>query len=233
MNAFDIKLVAILSMVSSHAGIFLLPQYPILVAIGNVAFPIFAWLIANGARHSRDINRYLLRLVAFAGVSQIPFTLANQLIGSPLLYLNVFFTLSLGLLAIAVARKYANRAFTFAAFAACAIIAQASNTDYGAAGVLSIIAFYLLFDRRLYLALAQFFILVILPLAVPSIRQFGRMPIENPYFDHPVDPIALLAALAVIGVYNNNEGIRMKYFFYAFYPLQYIAIYLVLVTFPA
>jgi TraX protein len=226
MNAFHIKVVAILTMVSSHVGIFLLPEYPILVAIGNVAFPLFAWLIANGARHSTDMRKYALRLFAFACISQVPFWLANTLIGSPPLYLNVFFTLFLGLLAIAAIRKTPSLSLRIAAIAGCAVVAQACNADYGAAGVFSIVASYLLFDRIVYLALAQIVILVVLPLAGVFIRNFFQAPDANLYFDHAVNPLALITALGIIAVYNNREGIKLKYFFYAFYPLHYLAIYI-------
>jgi TraX protein len=224
MNAFHIKVIAIVCMVASHAGIFLLPQYTVLVAIGNVAFPLFAWLIANGARHSTDMKKYMLRLFAFACISQFPFTLANQLIGSPLFYLNVFFTLFLGLLAIAALLKTLNPSLRISAIAACAVVAQACNADYGAAGVLSIVASYLLFDRIANLAVAQFVILVVLPLVIPIIQDSLQIASANLYFDHPVNAFALLAALGVITLYNKEEGIRLRYFFYAFYPVHYLAI---------
>jgi len=228
VNAFHIKIIAIASMVASHTGIFLLPQYPILILLGNVAFPLFAWLIANGARHSKDLRQYAVRLFAFACISQVPFWLANTLIGSPPLYLNVFFTLTLGLLAILAIRATPDRLLRAAAVAACAVAAQACNADYGAAGVLSIVASYLLFDRIAHLALALAVILVLLPLALPLVQPYA--PGVNLYFDHPVDPFALAVALAAIALYNGNEGPKLKYLFYAFYPLHYLAIYFIRTT---
>ena len=230
MNAFHIKILAIASMVASHTGIFLLPQYPILILLGNVAFPLFAWLIANGARHSRDLRHYVLRLFAFACISQGPFWLANTLIGSTPLYLNVFFTLTLGLLAIMAIRGTGNRFLHVLAVAGCAVAAQAANADYGAAGVFSIVASYLLFDRIVHLALALAIILVALPLALPYAQRYA--PGANLYFDHSVDPFALAAALGAIALYNGNEGPKLKYLFYAFYPLHYLAIYLIRIAFP-
>lgn len=154
-------------------GIFLLPQNPVLVLLGNIAFPLFAWLIANGVRHSRDLRQYALRLFAFACISQVPFWLANTLIGSAPLYLNVFFTLALGLLAILAIRGTPKRFLWVLAVAGCAAAAQAVNADYGAAGVFSIVASYLLFDRLVPLALALAAILVVLPLGLPYAQRYA------------------------------------------------------------
>ena len=49
--------------------------------IGRFAFPIFAYMIAVGARHTHDIKKYLLRLFVFALVSEAPFDLASALSG--------------------------------------------------------------------------------------------------------------------------------------------------------
>ena len=65
---------------------------------GRIAFPLFAFLIVQGFFHTRSRKNYLLRLAAFALISEIPFYLAVSLIeeGSR----NVYFTLALGLLCI-------------------------------------------------------------------------------------------------------------------------------------
>src|SRR5207244_4281126 len=96
----QIKILAIICMIIDHVGLFFFPEYTLFRIVGRIAFPLFAWLIANGAHFTRNIRAYLTRLFALAVISQLPFTLANQQIGAPLLYLNVVFTLSLGLLAI-------------------------------------------------------------------------------------------------------------------------------------
>jgi hypothetical protein len=49
MNAYQIKWIAILTMVIDHLGLFFFPQVIWLRIVGRLSFPLFAWLIANGA----------------------------------------------------------------------------------------------------------------------------------------------------------------------------------------
>lgn len=84
MSVFFMKLLAVFSMLTDHTAIFLYPRFitkPLYVwlrGIGRLAFPVYAFLIVNGCEKTRDVKRYLTRLVAFAAISQIPYTLASQ-----------------------------------------------------------------------------------------------------------------------------------------------------------
>ena len=78
------KLLALASMLVDHTAVFLYPRftdaqtYEWLRAAGRLAFPIYAFLIVNGYGKTRDVRRYLTRLVAFAFVSQVPWVLASD-----------------------------------------------------------------------------------------------------------------------------------------------------------
>ena len=84
MTVFTMKLLAVASMLIDHTAIFLFPRfidvklYMAMRAVGRFAFPVYAFLIVNGFERSRDVKRYLTRLVAFAVISQIPFVLASD-----------------------------------------------------------------------------------------------------------------------------------------------------------
>lgn len=135
-----LKMVAIVTMLIDHIGaglvyaLFVTGHYPstlssseffafyrLLRSIGRVAFPIFCFLVVEGLLHTRSKWRYLLRMVLFAFLSEIPFDLAvsvnftadNQSLGSlnilqvlqdnkdkMLTQQNVFFTLAIGLAVI-------------------------------------------------------------------------------------------------------------------------------------
>ena len=84
MSVFIMKLLAVGSMLVDHTAIFLYRRfidaqtYEWMRAVGRLAFPIYAFLIVNGFQKTRDVKRYLTRLVAFAAVSQIPFIVGSH-----------------------------------------------------------------------------------------------------------------------------------------------------------
>lgn len=114
--------------------------------IGRLAFPIYCFLLAEGFVHTHSPGRYGLRLALFALVSELPFNAA--FFGG--LYepghQNVYFTLLLGLCAMALLRRFARpgglNLRQIAGVSACALAAQLLQTDYGAMGVLLIAVFY-------------------------------------------------------------------------------------------
>ena len=63
-------------MLIDHAGAVLFPQYEILRIVGRLAFPIYAYTLVEGLVHTHDVKKYMLRLGAFALISEIPFDLA-------------------------------------------------------------------------------------------------------------------------------------------------------------
>ena len=80
LSAFHLKCIALVTMLIDHAAaalnIFPLPLSSLFRSIGRIAFPIYAFLIAEGCRHTRSREKYLLRLGLFALISEIPFDLA-------------------------------------------------------------------------------------------------------------------------------------------------------------
>ncbi len=226
MTTFQIKCIAIITMIIDHIGLFFFPHILLFRIIGRLAFPLFAWQIANGAYYTKNIEKYLSRLLLLALIAQIPFTLANQQIGSPPLYTNVVFTLFLGLYCIHILKK-ADNVWTFATvlIASC-LLAITLNTDYGVAGIFSVIFFYLFLHNKKMMLISQAFILVVIPYLVLLAERTLLTNLSWIYMDSTLEVWGLIS-IGLIFLYHNRKGFDTKYLLYIVYPLQYVVIYLV------
>ena len=76
LNGTVLKIIAALFMVIDHAGYMFFPKVIWIRKVGRISFPIFAFFIAEGFFYSKDRRRYLLRMLLFAVISELPFDLA-------------------------------------------------------------------------------------------------------------------------------------------------------------
>lgn len=93
MTSLTLKIIALASMLLDHLiksnlfgqgvlmqwGFDMATSYRMMEIIrpfGRLAFPIFAFMAAEGARLTHNIKKYLLRLIIFALISELPFDLA-------------------------------------------------------------------------------------------------------------------------------------------------------------
>ena len=67
----QLKILAMIAMTCDHVGLQLFPQWTFLRIIGRLALPIYAYMIAEGCRYTRDRRKYLLRMVSLAALCQI------------------------------------------------------------------------------------------------------------------------------------------------------------------
>ena len=97
-----LKWVAIAAMFIDHTaavmgGLVPFSWYDPMRDVGRMAFPIFAYGIAQGCVYTHSARRYMGRLLLFAVLSEVPYQLA---LGQPLpprfATTNVFFTLFAG-----------------------------------------------------------------------------------------------------------------------------------------
>ncbi len=232
MTAFEIKVIAIVTMLIDHIGLAFFLSSPYLLffrLIGRLSFPLFAWLIANGAQNTKNIKRYLVRLFAFAFISQVPYLLFHQQRDPSFWRLNIFFTLSIGLMAIALLMQTKEKFIRGFIILVVIVVAEFLKFEYGGAGVLVILIFYFFFNNT------RMMLLMLLPLFL--LTHIGPVVLE--YINNGLvraDPVALMQPLAVVSLlfvsmYNQKEGAKLKYFFYLFYPLHLLVLYLIKVGF--
>lgn len=204
INGFTLKWIAMLTMIIDHTGMVLFPQYMILRIIGRMAFPIYCFLLVEGAVHTSDKKRYLVRLLIFALISEIPFDLICTGKIWSLSGQNVFFTLVIGLTAIYLLQSRLKKGYSYVLIVVLLLLAEYTNMDYGGAGIIFILIFYMfreqLWQKSLLFTAADIFL-------------YGG--IQN---------YAVLSLLPIL-CYNGKRGSEMKYFFYFIYPVHLLILY--------
>lgn len=109
LSGSALKVIALISMVIDHVALYLMEQgtllYETMRCIGRIAFPVFAFLIAEGFIHTKNRYRYFFTLLGFAVVSEIPWYLLNGADGTH----NVMFTLALGVATLMVLENLLQR----------------------------------------------------------------------------------------------------------------------------
>lgn len=191
--------------------------------LGRLAFPIFLFLLVEGFCHTRNIKKYIIRMAAFALISETPFdlcmygkiTIATQNGILPILRLdNVFFTLTLALIAILVLDTLAKsslsvlsrRMIGIPAVVLLTFIAYAISSDYALVGVPAACAMYLLRNNR-----TKAYGVGTAVLCFSSISE-----------------IVSFLMLPFIRRYNGQRGkysFAIKYAFYIIYPLHLIILW--------
>lgn len=215
LSGSTLKLIACITMLIDHTGAAFVWQllclssvrsnkdlcreitsiYTIMRQIGRLAFPIFCFLIVEGYFHTRSVQKYMKRLFLFALISEIPFDFALK----PRWFYpdkqNVYFTLLIGLFVIWQMDQARGKQVLQLVIALCGMTAaRGLMTDYSYKGVFLIVILYLMHDDRLLQCLA------------------GAAGIA---WEKTAPPAFILCYL-----YNGKRGLRLKYFFYFFYPVH-------------
>ena len=228
-----LRTIAILFMLSDHIWATAMSFGNWMTYIGRIAFPIFAFQIAEGFVHTSNFKKYALRLLGFAVITEIPFNLFYSSRWFNPYHQNVLFTLLLGLLAISVIDK-AKKNFTAKTVALSLLwlllICAASVigfVDYGFLGMITVVMFYLLRDFP-FAWLAQLVAMVLINIVFFEGQVF---PVEifGKFFEIPTQGFAVFA-LIPIWLYGGKKGLSnkfMQYGFYAFYPVHMLVLYLI------
>lgn len=213
LSGSSLKVIAMISMVIDHVALYLMEHgtvlYETMRYVGRIAFPVFAFLIAEGFIHTRSRYRYFFTLLGFAVISEIPWYLLNGADGTH----NVMFTLALGVATLMVLENLLQRSMVLGFLWTLGMAGLASwlGVDYEWRGILVIVIFYLFNgynDSFPYSRGMQFFCTFTL------MMHYGV--------------IGTVMACIFLYLYNGKRGFIqgsiVKYGFYAFYPVHLLNI---------
>jgi len=208
-----LKWIAIITMTVDHVGVMLYPEFTVLRFIGRFSFPLFAYLLILGIENTRNIRYYFTRLFIFALISQVPFFLALDY--GPFDSLNIFFTLSSGLLFVYFFKK--SSVFVLVPVFASLVL----PFDYGIYGIAVIGCIFILKANTKF----GVFSLVL-------INTLFLVPWSIQFLSISAIPLILLhknGSLKITRETTEEVTIPLwrKYFFYVYYPLHLTLLYII------
>lgn len=213
LNGAQLKYIAFLSMLIDHTNNalitpllngtgWLLHLSNLFSILGRIAFPIFIFFIVEGFFKTSSRKRYLITLLAFGMISEVPFDMfTSKTFFSPY-WNNMMFTLVLCLITIwvidSLKEKISNKIVwhivSIVVVAICSAVAMALSLDYDYHAIIVAYLFYIFYDRPV-LGAALGYLSIIKELY--SFLGFG-----------------------IVLTYNGERGRQYKWFNYLFYPLH-------------
>ena len=236
LTAAVLHIIAMTLMLMDHLWATLLPAKEWLTCAGRVAFPIFAFMAVEGYFHTRSFKKYILRMLLFAVLSEIPFDLMYGGTWFYPVHQNVLWTFLLSLLGVWLMEQVRKKGKTWMYLLVCVLVVLAGlvlgtlcMVDYYGAGVLTVFVFYFLHGRKWWCFLGQLAALYWL-----NVEQLGGLmyPVQlfGMEFELCQQGLALLA-LIPIWLYRGRQGYHSKpfqYLCYAFYPVHMLLLVVVL-----
>ena len=140
MSAFTLKLIALVTMIIDHVGAIFFPQFIWLRYIGRLSMPIYAFLLVQGYMHTRNFNRYALRMGIFALLSEVPYDLLFQGTWLEFQRQNILFTFLTALFVMKLldASAKSRNIFMFIGAVILTILPYFLHFSYGVYGVLTV-----------------------------------------------------------------------------------------------
>lgn len=223
MSEFIIKLIAAAAMLIDHAGMALFPAKMLLRIVGRLAFPIFAWSVAQGCRKTGNYHRYLLRLALCAAVSEPCFDLASAGTLWQPDHQSTLLTLLLAALAVAGLRSLGGGWAGLFPVVLCCAAAELLRADYGWYGVATVVLFYWAAGLP---AAAAGYALLSLVLQWNMLYGWAAAGLWLQLLTFPHQLWGLLAFVPLL-LFNGQRGPRSGRFFYIFYPAHLLALGLI------
>ena len=234
LTGTQLKWIALVTMIIDHVGVALLQPgsslYWAARLVGRLAFPLYCFLLVEGFCHTRNVGKYLGRLVLFAVISEIPFDMMNGALvigsvwntslwnisawnigagGASSIWAsqNVYVTLAIGLVALMGYVRLQNQNQPIPAILWCVLMSGLAwwvRADYDFAGVALICIFYRFRQEPRMRAIwgSGTLLLAMSPVEFPALLDFGLM-----------------------SLYRGKRGDdRWKWMFYVAYPLHLLVL---------
>ncbi len=219
LNSNALKIIALITMTLDHAGLLLFGNMPLMRIIGRIAFPLYAYMIAEGCRYTKNKKKYFLNVFLLGLLCQIVYFVADRSLD-----MCILITFSFSILII-YALQYAKKAKNIFAWGIPALATAFSiavcygipkffpelgfSVDYGIYGVAVPVFISLSDNRYIKLALTAF-----------SLSLLANASSDTQWFS--------LLALIPLFFYNGERGkANIKTFFYLYYPLHLAALWLI------
>lgn len=204
LSGAALKLFAMMIMLVDHIGAIFFPELIWVRIIGRLAFPIFAFFIAEGFAYTKNVKKYIVRMAVFAIITELIYDVAFH--GAVTWeYQNVMVTFLIALIGLYGTQKL-DKYVGCAVMIALGMLAEVMKTDYGCFGVLLVYIYHLMRNGfwTKHFAAALFMIL-------------GSSYIQ---------PFAAISTIPLM-FYNGKKGINLKFLFYAFYPAHLLILFLI------
>lgn len=245
MSSNLLKLIACITMLADHTGYLMMANgigdYDtalFLRLVGRISFPIFAFLIAEGFKHTKNAVFYTARLFIAGIISEIPYNICFR---GELIYrgsLNVMFTFAIALvmliftdMCIKSSKKELRFLFILPLFATC-YFADSLAVDYGYFAILLVFLFYITDSNAISRKI----------MLIPVLLLFASRELILSFADgvsatqwQRLQLFSFLSFIPLV-LYNGKGGSsgktksarKMKqYLFYLFYPAHLIVLYFI------
>lgn len=218
----QLKIIAMVSMLLDHVGLLFFPNVAIFRILGRIAFPIFAYMIAEGCHYTKNRAKYLGMIAGMGVVFQIVYFVA---MGS--LYQGILVTFSLAIITIysidgiVKSQKLWGRLAAILALAFVVafvvvlprvLVGTDFDLDYGAWGILLPVLVYLMPSRPWKVGCATLILLA------RALYYTFVVPIPLQWWS--------ILTVPLLALYSGKRGkAKMKYVFYIFYPAHLVILY--------
>lgn len=228
IDSFWLHIIAMAIMLCDHIwGTVMYSNFWFLTFLGRLAFPIFAFMLAEGFFHTGNIGKYFLRLLIGAIISEIPFNLMMSGYWIDPFEQNVMWTFLIALACMHFSSKIRKKNETWGLvagigiFAIGALVGFITMVDYSGYGIMMVGVFYFFRGRKWWQILAQIAGLLVIN-GVIFKGMMMDVSIFGFTFEVKQQAFAVFAMIPIL-LYNGERGLHNKmiqYSFYLFYPVH-------------